>query len=768
MTLFLRLTNEPDKAKALGAALAGDAPHLRFSLDSESFTQIPGAPFAYLVDSKIHAIFANLEQFETNARQARVGDHPGDSFKFIRLWWEADSNKPVNHWKPYNKGGSYSAYYSDIHLVVDWDSERQSYRNFYGRPGRSSERPSNFEFFFRPGITWPLRTQKGLNLRIMPQGCIFSHKGPSAFVKGNEPEELLTNLAITNSAPFRGLVGLQMAFGSYEVGVIQRTPVPPLQSKDQKLLAAAAISIWTLKQSMDQAKETSHVFLLPALVMSQGPTLANRAEAWMQTLQSSENDIQRLQAEIDILCWDLYGIAEADRRALAEPGVAAAEYGEGDESEGEEDTTTTISPRDLAADLASWLFGAAMGRWDWGLATVDNIIPPLPGPFDPLPRVSRGMRKGSDGLHPARNDGGYLLPPHDLLVDDDGSNLDLISRSLEVLARVVGEEHIEARTQELENMLGSDLRTWFRTSFFDRHLKQYSKSRRKAPIYWQLGTASGSYSLWLYYPRLTRDSLYRALQEVVNPKVGFEEQRLTEMRGEGATSRQIEAQEGFVEELRSFREEVARVAPLWNPDLDDGVLLNFAPLWRLTPHAGWRRDTKVAWDSLARGEFDWAKLAMKLWPERVVPKCARERHLALAHDLEAALVGTQMSELVQRATSPAVKDALQSLLSAPAPGGGVRAQRSAAPRRAAAVNVAAPSVMPATRPVTLGGAGVPEEMFDSIKATLAHFPQGASRSQVVDGASLPDGAWTAAIQILLDRGEVERQGERRGTRYFLK
>jgi hypothetical protein len=146
-----------------------------------------------------------------------------------------------------------------------------------------------------------------------------------------------------------------------------------------------------------------------------------------------------------------------------------------------------------------------------------------------------------------------------------------------------------------------------------------------------------------------------------------------------------------------------------------------------------------------------------------VPKCARERHLALAHDLEAALAGTPVSELVQRATSPAVKDALQSLLSAPAPGGGVHAQRSAAPRRAASVIVAASSV-----PVTLRATGVPEEMFDAIKATLAHFPQGASKSQVVDGASLPDGAWTAAIQVLLDQGEVERQGERRGTRYFLK
>ena len=36
----------------------------------------------------------------------------------------------------------------------------------------------------------------------------------------------------------------------------------------------------------------------------------------------------------------------------------------------------------------------------------------------------------------------------------------------------------------------------------------------------------------------------------------------------------------------------------------------------------------------ARAEHDWAHLAMHLWPERVVPKCAKDRSLAIAHGLE--------------------------------------------------------------------------------------------------------------------------------------
>ena len=87
--------------------------------------------------------------------------------------------------------------------------------------------------------------------------------------------------------------------------------------------------------------------------------------------------------------------------------------------------------------------------------------------------------------------------------------------------------------------------------------------------------------------------------------------------------------------MRAFLDEVKRVAPLWNPNLDDGVIINFAPLWRLVPqHKPWQKELKATWDALCAGKYDWAHLAMHLWPERVVPKCATDRSLAIAHGLE--------------------------------------------------------------------------------------------------------------------------------------
>src|SRR5262249_54059081 len=156
----------------------------------------------------------------------------------------------------------------------------------------------------------------------------------------------------------------------------------------------------------------------------------------------------------------------------------------------------------------------------------------------------------------------------------------------------------------------------------------YSKSRRKAPIYWQLATPSGSYSIWLYIHAFSKDTLFRVQNDYVAPKLGHEERRLealsSELR-ESATAAQrkaVAAQEAVVEGLRPFLDEVKRAAPLWNPSLDDGVSINFAPLWRLAPHhKPWQKELKATWDALCDGTYDWSHLAMHLWPERVIPKC---------------------------------------------------------------------------------------------------------------------------------------------------
>jgi hypothetical protein len=300
------------------------------------------------------------------------------------------------------------------------------------------------------------------------------------------------------------------------------------------------------------------------------------------------------------------------------------------------------------------------------------------------------MLTGDDGLPLAQPSAGYTLsfPEDGILVDDLGHPRDLTGAVRAVFETVFG-PRADAVWQEAAALLdprGHELRNWLASGFFEHHLRRHSKSRRKAPILWQLGISSGRYSVWCYAHRLTRDSLFAIQNDVIAPKLAHEERRHSSLVTQsGATPSahdraEISTQEAVVEELRTLLDEVKRVAPLWNPDLDDGIVLVMAPLWRLVPgHRAWQKELKSRWDELAAGKYDWAHIAMHLWPERVVPKCVTDRSLAIAHGLEEVLwiegadgkwtrratPAQPIDDLVAKRTSPAVKAALASLLEAP-------------------------------------------------------------------------------------------------------
>src|SRR5690606_5257174 len=153
-----------------------------------------------------------------------------------RAWWEVaperigyspEDTLTGRGWVHFAKGGSYSPYYADVHLVVNWWGKGAEIKNFYGPNGRLASRPQNEEFYFRPGLTWSGRSQRGLSLRFFPAGAVFVDKVPVAFPYDRELFDGL--LGVMNSSLYRELVHAQMAVGSFEVGVIQRTPVPTSQ-----------------------------------------------------------------------------------------------------------------------------------------------------------------------------------------------------------------------------------------------------------------------------------------------------------------------------------------------------------------------------------------------------------------------------------------------------------------------------------------------------------------------------------------------------------
>jgi len=270
--------------------------------------------------------------------------------------------------------------------------------------------------------------------------------------------------------------------------------------------------------------------------------------------------------------------------------------------------------------------------------------------FASLPISSPGMLQNADGLPAAPEDVPADYPLRiswsGILVDDDSHPEDIVSR-VRAAIEVIWPERSDAIEREACEILGvRELRDYFRKpgngGFWMDHVKRYSKSRRKAPIYWYLRSAKGNYGLWLYYHRLDKDTYFKCLVNYVEPKLRLEEERLQTLRTRKAAvgnagrepkqiEKDIDRQEQFVIELHEFRDKLRRVADLHLvPNLNDGVILNIAPLYELVP---WKEAEKT-WETLQDAKYDWAYIAYQLWPDRVRELCKRDLSVAIAHGLE--------------------------------------------------------------------------------------------------------------------------------------
>lgn len=647
--LFIRLMAEADKGAALAEVLtrlrAGKADARVFRVAPESFEQVPGAPFAYWVSEGVRDTFRRLPAFESDERTAKQGLATADDFRFLRTWWEVRAT--VGVWFPFAKGGIYSPFYADLHLVLDWAKSGAVLKaKVVAEHGNAGKRVYNEEHYFHPGLTWPLRA-RAFSPQALVAGSIFSVRGYAAFVPSRD---MLSLLALCNSAAFDFLFKVMLGrfgFPEFVIGVMQQVPVPDMNNADRRALANLARRAWSLKRALDTTELTSHAFTLPALLQVAGATLAERAAAWQARIEETDAQLAVLQADIDQRCFDLYGFAPADRAAALGGSGGNTEAEETtDEADEEDEGAPAADAPGLAAALLDWLTGVAFGRFDPRLASGEKAMPPAPEPFAPLPAASPGMLTDASGLPVATPPAGYPVrfPAHGILAEDGEDPDRLTERARTGLGLVFGAAAHDWEAQLVQALGLRRLEDGFArpAGFFADHLARHSKSRRQAPLYWPLSTAGGEVTLWLYAPRLTDQTLYTCVNDFVEPRLARVSETAARLRaeGNGRTGRgrdeetELERLQNLEGELRALRDDLLGLAPVWKPNLDDGAVVTASPLWRLFRHGKWQKLLKDTWTKLEKGDYDWAHLALSLWPERVRAKCRTDKSLAIAHGLE--------------------------------------------------------------------------------------------------------------------------------------
>jgi len=332
----------------------------------------------------------------------------------------------------------------------------------------------------------------------------------------------------------------------------------------------------------------------------------------------------------------LYGISDEDKAAIEaelaehvaddDPDADSNGNGKGDGDAGDHDyhadelvSEGLQQKEDLAQSWISSAVGIVMGRFQ--------------------PGVKDGLGRGNfpDETNQKLK---ALADPDAILVMDKGHPDDLTAKVLECLSIMLGSSEAE---EVVKSATGSDgpagelLSKYFEKNFFKEHIQRY----RKRPVYWFLQSPGKAYGIWIFHERMTKDTLFRIRTEYVEHKIKLLESQIADMasRKKGASGREERALDREMSNLTDILDDVREFAKLiknvtdhgYTPHIDDGVLINMAPLWELIP--SWQKEPKEAWESLEKGEWDWSYQAMDHWPDRVKAKCKTNKSYAVMGQL---------------------------------------------------------------------------------------------------------------------------------------
>ncbi len=619
-TLFIDLRNDRDLRalrliEAVHTVTRGSAGS-HFSLYSpELFSVLPKSVLTFWLPHQILKAYRLRPPLDPTFVDARCGLSSSDNFRFYKLRWEVSPRCMSRNkkWSFLSNGGSPSPLLRLHNYVVDFENDgavmRARVKELFGSETRTV---INQQYYYRAGFTYGKRTES-ITFQFMPEGFVFSNEGQSVFP--NELDHTWRVLAYLNSSMVAWLLN-SIAGQHKEAGYVGSIPSPPPAFLESERVVAFTQSNYQLLANLSQAIPESQFFVWP-LVGVDSKTSSPIKTLETHLLSQNSGFAQRL-IDIDRLLEKEMGFSasEATPWSYREWKLTSILY-EVDESQ---------LQRVIAHDLTSYIVGAVLGRWDIRFATGEKSRPELPDPLAPLPICVPGMLKGDDGLPLTHAPLSYPLPidGDGVLVDEADHDDDIVHRVRNVL-EVIWKDRADFIEREACEILGvKELREYFRKpgkgGFWDDHISRYSKSRRKAPIFWLLQSSKKNYALWFYYHRLDKDLLFKALVNYVEPKIRLETSRLETLRSQKAAAgesgkeakriaKEVERQDDFLSELRDFEDKLRRAADLHlEPDLNDGVVLNIAPLHELVP---WK-EAKNYWEELLAGQYEWSSIGKQL------------------------------------------------------------------------------------------------------------------------------------------------------------
>lgn len=581
---------------------------------SVEFDNLPNTVIGYSFNNHILHLFQkeNLGQrgFMPQRGFALVAD------VHFRLYFEETSTS--NNRLLYN-GGNYSLFYTTYGESFVWEKDgllAYTYPNF---------RPTGLEFQGKSqGVAYGKRGDI-LDAHVLKKGFFFT-------VEGQTIPNLLRNnsfvvLSYVNSILSQYTINLYT--GQHKPsGYMNLLPMPDYATRqsDIERIVNAIIDIKRKWFSLDETNLEYHG-LIAQMELKGG--IEAGLDKMQEQLTADYTRYEELVKENDDLWMDL---ADIDRgcefRQTLNDYKARRPYEELLSIDGASNQNL-IDKKTMAQEIVMELVGMAFGRWNTAYAKGEQAIPEFGDVFDALPFmpvVSQG-----EAACPVQLD----VPTDGILTNNSDSSFCLASHVREVM-HYLWADRADDMEYELCQLIGcKSLQAYLASStgFFDYHFKRYTKSRRKAPIYWLLASEDGTVDYWVYYPKLSKNTLPQLIIRL------REQQEQLRTRLNAALAAHDKTQESRIraeqEQVEGMMDELNRILAVgYVPNHDDGVPVTAAPLLHLAASRPWRVECEKNMELLEKGDYDWSHLAMSMYPARVTQKAKKDWCMALTHGLE--------------------------------------------------------------------------------------------------------------------------------------
>lgn len=411
-------------------------------------------------------------------------------------------------------------------------------------------------------------------------------------------------------------------------GNVNLLPMPNYATRqtDIERIVNAIIDIKRKWFSMDETNLEYHGLIAQMGIES---SIADSLGKLQEHLSADYARYQKLVRENDDLWMDLANIdRDSDFRKTLNDYKSRRPYEELLSIDGASNQNI-LDGKVMAQEMVQELVGMAFGRWDIRYTQHPETIPPFGDVFDALPFMP------VVSLNNAPSDYAVNIPDIGILCNQQKSPFNLAARVRDVM-HLLWHNKADDLEYEICQLIGVKSLQEYMTQpsgFFEYHFKRYTKSRRKAPIYWPLSSADGTLTYWVYYPQLSKNTLPNLMMVLRN-----EDERLRSQLNASLVTKDKTLETAIrseKEQATSMMEEVNRVMGLgYVPNHDDGVPVTAAPLVNLIAHTAWRNECQTNMEALEKGDYDWSHLALSMYPARVTQKAKKDWCLALTHGLE--------------------------------------------------------------------------------------------------------------------------------------